>query len=45
MNEILILATPELLDHRRQWLDSLANEKRFSENTLTAYERYTRQFL
>ncbi|MBB4144655.1 tyrosine recombinase XerC [Rhizobium rhizoryzae] len=45
MNEILILATPELLDHRRQWLDSLANEKRFSANTLTAYERDTRQFL
>ncbi|WP_137133785.1 tyrosine recombinase XerC [Rhizobium sp. FKY42] len=45
MNEILILATPELLDYRRQWLESLANEKRFADNTLTAYERDTRQFL
>lgn len=45
MNEILILATQELLDKRRQWLESLGNERRLATNTLEAYERDTRQFL
>lgn len=45
MNEILILATPELLDKRREWLDTLQNERRLAANTLEAYERDTRQFL
>ncbi|MFD1746430.1 tyrosine recombinase XerC [Rhizobium helianthi] len=45
MNEILILAAPDLLEQRTRWLESLGNERRLSANTLTAYERDTRQFL
>ncbi|MEB2847662.1 tyrosine-type recombinase/integrase [Rhizobiales bacterium RZME27] len=45
MNEILIIAAPELLEKRRDWLASLSDERRLSENTLQAYERDTRQFL
>ncbi len=45
MNEILIIAAPELLEKRREWLASLSDERRLSENTLQAYERDTRQFL
>ena len=45
MNEILIIAAPELLEKRREWLASLSDERRLSENTFTAYERDTRQFL
>ncbi|CDZ41868.1 tyrosine recombinase XerC [Neorhizobium galegae] len=45
MNELLIIAAPDLTEKRREWLESLANERRFSENTLDAYERDTRQFL
>nr|WP_304655502.1 tyrosine recombinase XerC [Neorhizobium galegae] len=42
---MLIIAAPDLTEKRREWLESLANERRFSENTLDAYERDTRQFL
>ncbi|MGN7294908.1 tyrosine recombinase XerC [Rhizobium sp. SAFR-030] len=45
MNEILILAGPDLLEQRRQWLDQLSGERRLAANTLQAYERDTRQFL
>ncbi|MGE7369638.1 tyrosine recombinase XerC [Neorhizobium sp. NPDC001467] len=45
MNDILIIAAPELLEMRREWLESLSGERRLSDNTLTAYERDTRQFL
>jgi integrase/recombinase XerC len=45
VNEILILACPELLEMRRQWLQSLETERRLAANTLEAYERDTRQFL
>ena len=45
MNELLIIAAPDLAGRRREWLESLAEERRLSENTLTAYERDTRQFL
>jgi integrase/recombinase XerC len=41
----LIIAAPDLAGRRREWLESLAEERRLSENTLTAYERDTRQFL
>ncbi|MDO1584038.1 tyrosine recombinase XerC [Rhizobium oryzicola] len=45
MNDILIPATPELMEKRRQWLESLQSERRLADNTLEAYERDTRQFL
>ncbi|MBP1845119.1 integrase/recombinase XerC [Rhizobium petrolearium] len=45
MNELLIIAAPDLVAKRREWLQSLANERRLSDNTLDAYERDTRQFL
>ncbi|MGK9053288.1 tyrosine recombinase XerC [Neorhizobium petrolearium] len=45
MNELLIIAAPDLVEKRREWLESLAGERRLSENTLDAYERDTRQFL
>lgn len=45
MNELLIIAAPDLVEKRREWLESLANERRLSDNTLDAYERDTRQFL
>nr|WP_185969970.1 tyrosine recombinase XerC [Rhizobium straminoryzae] len=45
MSEILIPASPELMEKRRQWLESLHSERRLAANTLDAYERDTRQFL
>ncbi|CDN49818.1 tyrosine recombinase XerC [Neorhizobium galegae] len=45
MNELLIIAAPDLTEKRREWLESLASERRLSPNTLDAYERDTRQFL
>ncbi|MBD8652001.1 tyrosine recombinase XerC [Rhizobium sp. CFBP 13726] len=45
MNELLIIAAPDLLERRREWLESLSGERRLSPNTLDAYERDTRQFL
>jgi integrase/recombinase XerC len=45
MNELLIIAAPELMERRREWLESLGGERRLSANTLDAYERDTRQFL
>ena len=45
MEHILIIAAPDLTEARRQWLAALAAERRVSQNTLTAYERDTRQFL
>lgn len=45
MNELLIIAAPDLTEKRQEWLESLASERRLSENTLDAYERDTRQFL
>ncbi|MDQ0456615.1 integrase/recombinase XerC [Rhizobium paknamense] len=40
-----MMAAAEVLDKRQLWLQTLASERRFSENTLTAYERDSRQFL
>ncbi|OHV82104.1 tyrosine recombinase XerC [Rhizobium sp. LCM 4573] len=45
MNELLIIAAPDLVEKRREWLESLAQERRLSGHTLDAYERDTRQFL
>lgn len=45
LNELLIIAAPDLMEKRRAWLESLASERRLSGNTLDAYERDTRQFL
>lgn len=45
MTELLIIADPELLTERQNWLSALAEERRLSGNTLEAYERDTRQFL
>lgn len=45
MNELLTIAAPDLLDKRREWLESLRDERRLSPNTLDAYERDSRQFL
>jgi len=45
LNELLIIAAPDLIEKRREWLESLASERRLSENTLDAYERDSRQFL
>ncbi|MDQ0137386.1 integrase/recombinase XerC [Neorhizobium galegae] len=45
MHELLIIAAPDLTEKRREWLESLASERRLSGNTLDAYERDTRQFL
>lgn len=45
VNELLIIADPQLMAERARWLQNLASERRLSEHTLTAYERDTRQFL
>jgi integrase/recombinase XerC len=45
MNELLIIAAPDLTAKRHEWLQSLGSERRLAENTLEAYERDTRQFL
>ncbi len=41
----LIFAEPDLLEHRRQWLNHLENGRRLQPKTIEAYERDTRQFL
>jgi len=43
--EFLVPARADLLAAREEWLNSLKNTRRLSENTLEAYERDTRQFL
>ncbi|GAB1580185.1 tyrosine recombinase XerC [Phyllobacterium phragmitis] len=43
--EFLVPARADLLAAREEWLNSLKNARRLSENTLEAYERDTRQFL
>ncbi|WP_028751275.1 tyrosine recombinase XerC [Rhizobium leucaenae] len=45
MNELLIIAAPELMAERSRWLETLREERRLSAHTLDAYERDTRQFL
>jgi integrase/recombinase XerC len=45
LNELLIIAAPDLAAKRQEWLESLQSERRLSPNTLDAYERDTRQFL
>ncbi len=45
MNELLIIADPQLIAQRSAWLENLARERRLSGHTLDAYERDTRQFL
>jgi integrase/recombinase XerC len=45
LNELLIIAAPDLAAKRHEWLQSLKDERRLSPNTLDAYERDTRQFL
>ncbi|WFU11101.1 tyrosine recombinase XerC [Rhizobium sp. CB3090] len=45
MNELLIIAAPELMAERSRWLETLGEERRLSAHTLDAYERDTRQFL
>ncbi len=45
MNVLLLIAAPDLMKERQQWLESLAGERRLADNTLEAYERDTRQFL
>lgn len=42
---LLLIAAPDLMKERQQWLESLAGERRLADNTLEAYERDTRQFL
>jgi integrase/recombinase XerC len=45
LTELLIIAAPDLLHKRMEWLESLGRERRLSDNTVEAYERDTRQFL
>ena len=45
MAEFIVTAKPDLAAARRQWLDSLAAERRMASLTVEAYERDTRQFL
>jgi len=45
MNELLIIAAPDVAAERMLWLESLGNERRLADNTVEAYERDTRQFL
>nr|WP_316656687.1 tyrosine recombinase XerC [uncultured Gellertiella sp.] len=45
MNDLLILADPDLLSQRQAWLSGLSDERRLAAKTLDAYERDTRQFL
>lgn len=45
MTELLLIAAPDLMSERQNWLANLTQERRLSDNTLTAYERDTRQFL
>ena len=43
--EFLVFMTGDLAGARRDWLASLAGERRYSPKTVEAYERDTRQFL
>ncbi|MBB4009214.1 tyrosine recombinase XerC [Allorhizobium taibaishanense] len=45
MTELLLIAAPDLMAQRQDWLASLSGQRRLSEHTLTAYECDTRQFL
>jgi integrase/recombinase XerC len=45
MQNFLVSAKPDLHQARKDWLASLAQERRLSALTLDAYERDTRQFL
>lgn len=44
-SEILIPARADLAAAREEWLKTLKDMRRLSDNTLEAYERDTRQFL
>src|SRR5690606_19870610 len=44
-SEILIPARADLMAAREEWLKTLKDMRRLSDNTLEAYERDTRQFL
>ncbi len=43
--EFLIPARPDLAAAREEWLKTLKEARRLSDNTLEAYERDSRQFL
>jgi integrase/recombinase XerC len=45
MSDLLIIATPDLLTLRVEWLTAIASERRLAAKTVEAYERDTRQFL
>ncbi|MEP1292596.1 MAG: site-specific integrase, partial [Nitratireductor sp.] len=45
MTAYLVIARPDLIAARAEWLGALRNEKRLAPLTLEAYERDTRQFL
>lgn len=45
MSELLIIAAPDLITLRLNWLMAIADERRLSPKTVEAYERDTRQFL
>ncbi len=45
MTAYLVIARPDLIAARSEWLGALRNEKRLASLTLEAYERDTRQFL
>jgi integrase/recombinase XerC len=45
MQDLLVIARPDLLAARAEWLSSLSHERRLSALTVDAYERDTRQFL
>ena len=45
MTAYLVIARPDLIAARAEWLGALGNEKRLAPLTLAAYERDTRQFL
>ncbi len=45
MVAFLVIAKPDLLALRAEWLTTLAGERRLSAKTVEAYERDTRQFL
>lgn len=44
-NAFLVTATRDLLEQKAEWLRTLAEERRVSDNTVEAYERDLRQFL
>ncbi|ACM37977.1 site-specific tyrosine recombinase XerC [Allorhizobium ampelinum S4] len=45
VTELLLIAAPDLMAERQNWLASLSGQRRLADHTLTAYERDTRQFL